>query len=200
MGRKSSGADDGNDSNDIAAKHCEKRLKLGGHDEGISSAESTFLTARNCAAENPLVICDMISVGEGKAEPFVLSAQMRASVPSNSWLRSKMGMDVPRPYCWTRLLSPSTCATCERHTKRTHIVWFVKKDLCDCQEDTVRNGEHEASQYVQLANKIQSPQRCERYTHTQLCLESTIQFFHTRIPNCLQKSPAINNECTEKRT
>ena len=55
----------GRESNDIAAKHSENKLKFGGQDGGISLTVATFFTARNCRAEKPRVTLAIISSGRG---------------------------------------------------------------------------------------------------------------------------------------
>ena len=69
--------------NSIAAKHSENRLKFSGQVAGMSSGEATFLTASSWEGEKLLVARDMMSVGEGDAEPFVASAHTRVREPSN---------------------------------------------------------------------------------------------------------------------
>lgn len=84
--------------NTMAAKHSENRLKFWGHFEGMSAGMATFLTARSCEAEKPLVMCEIISEGEGALAPFVASVHIKVVEPSN-WSRMLgIGMGFPIPY------------------------------------------------------------------------------------------------------
>lgn len=84
--------------------------------------------------------------------------------------------------------------------RSTHIIGFVKEYLCYGEKYSVCDGKKKTPEDIQLREISQI--NCTQFNpwpRTQLCLDKTIQFFHTRMPNCLQKSPAMMKEGKEKR-
>jgi hypothetical protein len=81
-----------------AAKHSLKPLKFCGQWLGISSTLDACLTFRSCFGENPCVMCEMMSCGDGDAVPFVPSAHHMGVEPEYDDRISLTGVGLPIPY------------------------------------------------------------------------------------------------------
>ena len=120
----------GSESNDIAAKQSETRLKFCGQAFGISSGVGSCRTDWSCLSLKPLVTRPMISIAVGTPVPFVPSAQKRASLSSYTSPSLAIETSAPIPNCLTELVDHKL----EETDEQTNVVRPVQKQLRKCQE------------------------------------------------------------------
>lgn len=96
-----------------------------------------------------------------------------------------IGTAVPRPF-YRRAWVPWA----GQKSDATYIVGLDQEQLGGRQEDAISHRQDEASHYIELEKVRLQPSRIKA-ARTMGCLDRTIQFFQNKIPNCLQKSPAM---------
>lgn len=111
----------------------------------MSSGESTCRTADRSFGWRDWITRDMTSLADGCVleEAFVPSAHKSARVESNVSANERIGAGEPSPYYKNR----DTCfgSTYRVNSGQTYVVGLYKKDLCDGEEDAVREREDETS-------------------------------------------------------